>query len=105
MTAGVAEGEGFDEGDFTSSSLRTPGLVSVPEYSARRLALVHSGMRTMRGMSTISVSVSWISLLFAEKRYRMMGTLASHGQPFNVFVSMRWIKPARMLTSPSLRRI
>src|SRR6516165_2184639 len=65
---GVKEGEGLEVGALTSSSFLTAGMVSVPEYSARRFDLVHSGMRTMRGVRTISTSLSWMSVFSAENR-------------------------------------
>src|SRR5208337_4672666 len=65
---GVACGLGFAVGALTSNSRLAPTKVSVPENIGRRLALVQSGRRTMRGIITISTSLSWLSPLSSEKR-------------------------------------
>src|SRR5712692_1571857 len=50
---------GCAAGARISRSRLTWTFVSEPEYTGRRFAFVHSGIRTIRGISTIRTSFSW----------------------------------------------
>ena len=82
----------------------TPMLPCVPIWMGLRSSWVSSWPRTMRGVSSITMSVVRTDWSLAEKRRPRIGTFIRPGMPFSVCRSCSRSSPASRFDSPSRSR-
>src|ERR1700682_5270376 len=82
-------------GERTSVSRRTCTCDSEPVYSGRKFARVHSGMRTMCGVSMIRISSSSLLCVSSEQKYRKRGLAAEPRPPVNALRIASCYQPAQ----------